>query len=47
MSQPVISLLSVSTDAVLRIFRIRKIQQPVISLDEFKVLVEQATAQGV
>ena len=44
---PVISLLSVSTDTVLRVLRVRKIKEPVVSLEEFKVLVEQATAQGV
>jgi putative hemolysin len=44
---PLISLLSVSTDNVLRVLRVRKIKEPVVSLDEFKVLVEQAAAQGV
>jgi len=44
---PVISLLSVSTDTVLRVLRVRKVKEPVVSLEEFKVLVEQATAQGV
>lgn len=44
---PLISLLSVSTDTVLRVLRVRKIKEPVVSLEEFKVLVEQATAQGV
>jgi putative hemolysin len=44
---PVIALLSISTDTVLRLMRVRKVKEPVVSLDEFKVLVEQATAQGV
>jgi putative hemolysin len=44
---PVISLLSISTDTVLRLIRVRKVKEPVVSLDEFKVLVQQATAQGV
>jgi putative hemolysin len=44
---PVISLLSVSTDTVLRALRVRKVKEPVVSLEEFKVLVDQATAQGV
>ena len=44
---PIISLLSLSTDTVLRVLRVRKVKEPVVSLEEFKVLVEQATAQGV
>jgi putative hemolysin len=32
---------------VLRVLGVRKIKEPVVTLEEFKVLVEQATAQGV
>ena len=44
---PVVSLLSVSTDTALRVLGVRKVKEPVVGLEEFKVLVEQATAQGV
>jgi putative hemolysin len=40
-------VLSASTNAVLRLLRVRKVEEPAVSLEEFKVLVEQATAQGV
>jgi putative hemolysin len=44
---PVVIVLSASTDAVLRAVGVTKVKEPMVSLDEFKVLVEQATAQGV
>jgi putative hemolysin len=44
---PVVAVLSASTDAVLRFLRVRKVKEPVVSMDEFKVLIDQAAAQGV
>jgi putative hemolysin len=44
---PVVAALTASTNAVLRVVGVRAIKEPVLSLDEFRVLVEQAAAQGV
>ena len=44
---PLVFVLSRSTDTVLRVLGVRKVKEPVVSLEEFKVLIEQATAQGV
>jgi len=44
---PIVSVLTVSTNTVLRILGVAKVKEPVVSLEEFKVLIEQATAQGV
>jgi putative hemolysin len=46
-SHPLISVLSMSTDAVLRLLRVRIVKQPAVTLEEIKVLVEQGTAEGV
>ena len=44
---PLVHLLSASTDAVLRLLRVRKVSLPAVTLEEFKVLIEQATKEGV
>jgi putative hemolysin len=44
---PLVWLLSASTDAVLRIFRLRPVEQPAVTLDEFRVLVHQGAKEGV
>jgi putative hemolysin len=46
-AHPLISVLSVSTDAVLRLLRVRIVKQPAATLEEIKLLVEQGTAEGV
>jgi putative hemolysin len=46
-ARPLISLLSVSTDGILRLLRVRTVRQPAVTLEEFKLLVEQGTAEGV
>lgn len=45
--RPVVHVLSASTDAVLRLLRVRKVSGPAVTLEEFKVLIEQATLEGV
>jgi putative hemolysin len=45
-AHPLISVLSMSTDAVLRLLRVRIVKQPAVTLEEIKVLVEQGTAEG-
>jgi putative hemolysin len=45
--RPVVQLLSLSTDGVLRLFGIRQTQQPGVTADEIRVMLEQGTAEGV
>jgi putative hemolysin len=44
---PVVRLLSVSTDIVLRLLRIKPSSEPSITPEEIKVLIEQGTESGV
>jgi putative hemolysin len=44
---PVVTLLSVSTSAVLTLLRIKQPTEPPVTEDEIKVLIEQGTAAGV
>lgn len=46
-ARPLVHLLSVSTDAVLRLLRVRKVAGPAVTLEEFKVMMEQGTEEGV
>ncbi|PLZ86512.1 hemolysin family protein [Fischerella thermalis] len=43
---PIVSLLSISTDAVLRILGIRPSTEPQITEEEIRVLIEQGTEEG-
>ena len=45
--RPLVALLSFSTDTVLRILRVRHTEGPAVTLEEFKVLMEQGTQEGV
>ena len=45
--RPVIALLSVSTDTILRLLRVRQVKQPAVTLEEIKVLFKQGTEEGV
>jgi putative hemolysin len=45
--RPLVYLLSVSTDTVLRIMRVKHVKQPAVTLEEFRVLVDQGTQEGV
>lgn len=45
--RPLVWLLSASTDAILRLFRVRHIKQPAVTLEEIRVLLEEGTEEGV
>jgi putative hemolysin len=45
--RPLVYLLSVSTDTVLRLLRVRHAKGPAVTLEEFRVLVAQGTEEGV
>ena len=44
---PLVVVLTASTNALLNLLKVPKMKEPSLSLEEFKVLVKQATAQGV
>ncbi len=46
-ASPIVSLLSLSTDFVLRILGVRPSDEPPITEEEIKVLIEQATKAGI
>jgi putative hemolysin len=45
--RPLVWLLSASTDTILRLFRVRHIKQPAVTLEEIRVLLEEGTEEGV
>lgn len=45
--RPLVALLSVSTDTVLRIFGVRQVKQPAVTVEEIRVLLQQGTEEGV
>lgn len=45
--RPIVTLLSVSTETILRILGVRQIKPPAVTLEEIKVLLEQGTDEGV
>jgi putative hemolysin len=45
--RPLVFLLSVSTDAILRVLRVRQVKQPAVTVEEIKVLLEQGAEEGV
>lgn len=47
LGRPIVYVLSVSTDTILRLFRVRHVKQPAVTLEEIKVLFEQGTEEGV
>lgn len=46
-ARPVVLLLTVSTETILRLFRVRQVTSPAITVEEIKVLLEQGTEEGV
>jgi putative hemolysin len=46
-SRPVVYILTLSTDSLLRLFRIRTVPGPSVSAEEIKVLIGQGTEEGV
>jgi putative hemolysin len=45
--RPLVLLLSVSTEAILRLLRVRQVTQPAVTVEEIKVLVKQGTEEGL
>lgn len=45
--RPVVYLLSVSTDTILRVFGVRQVKQPGVTVEEIRVMLEQGAAEGV
>lgn len=45
--RPIVTLLSVSTDTILRSFGVRHVKQPAVTLEEIRVLLEQGSDEGV
>ena len=46
-ARPVVVLLSASTDAILRLLRVRQVKQPAVTMEEIKVLLDLGTEEGV
>ncbi len=46
-ARPLILLLSVSTDSILRLFRVRHVAQPGVTVEEIRVMLEQGAEEGV
>jgi putative hemolysin len=45
--RPLVFLLSASTEAILRLLRVRPVKSPAVTIEEIKVLFEQGTEEGV
>jgi putative hemolysin len=45
--RPIVTLLSVSTDTILRLLGVRQVKQPAVTLEEIRVLLEQGADEGV
>jgi putative hemolysin len=45
--RPIVTLLSASTDGILRLLGARQVRQPAVTLEEIKVLLEQGADEGV
>jgi putative hemolysin len=45
--RPLVFLLSASTEAILRLLRVRQVKPPAVTAEEIKVLLEQGTEEGV
>ena len=45
--RPIVTFLSVSTDTILRLFGVRQVKQPAVTLEEIRVLLEQGADEGV
>ena len=46
-ARPIVILLSVSTDSILRLFRVRQARQSGVTADEIRVMLEQGAEEGV
>jgi putative hemolysin len=45
--RPLVWLLSVSTEAILRLLRVRQVNKPAVTLEEVKVLLQEGTVEAV
>ena len=45
--RPLVYVLSASTDTILRLFGVRQLKQPGVTVDEIRVMLEQGAAEGV
>jgi putative hemolysin len=45
--RPIVRLLTLSTDGILRLLGVRQSPQPAVTVEEIKVMLEQGTAEGV
>lgn len=45
--RPVVHVLSVSTDTILRLFGVQNLQEPAVTLEEIKLLIERGAREGV
>jgi putative hemolysin len=45
--RPLVRLLSISTDGILRLIGVRQVKQPGVTVDEVRVMLEQGAAEGV
>lgn len=45
--RPIVYLLSVSTDTILRLLRVRSVKQPAVTIEELRVLLEQGAEEGI
>jgi putative hemolysin len=45
--RPIVTLLTVSTDTILRLLRVSSVRPPAVTMEEIKVLLEQGTEEGV
>jgi putative hemolysin len=45
--RPIVTFLSVSTDTILRLLGVRQVKQPVVTLEEIRLLLEQGADEGV
>src|SRR5215207_2019045 len=44
--RPIVTLLSISTDTILRLFGVHHVKQPAVTLEEIRVLLEQGADEG-
>jgi putative hemolysin len=47
MAGPVVTLLNVSTEAVLRLLRVRPVEEPTVTEEEVRIMLEQGAESGV
>ncbi len=46
-ARPIVTLLSISTDTILRISGVRQVRRPAVTMEEIRILLAQGAAEGV